>query len=273
MSNIPAVMTTLSSILSKPLNVSAKYTKAVESRPEDTEKLCKVCGELGIRVLSVTVATHVDARHWSLLSDGFRFSATVDCPVFYFNNIKGIYFTNEEVKTRFGPKEKGPPRPICYCLQVTEERIAEEILKKNCCYSLQDIVSYTKAGTGKWCLTTNPSGKCCRDYLPEVVDRYLAKVGRKPLRQELQGIKERLEAKEPAQEIVLSVKGMTCESCAVSVRSMLEQVGGKNVTVSLERGEARLQTPTSISPDEVAKAVEDLGYRAIVAKKTRVSEM
>ncbi len=263
-------MVTLRTITDQTLNVSPKYLRAVESTPADAEKLCKSCGEPGLRVLSVTVATHVDARFWPVLGEIFRFSATPECPVIYFNNQKEIYFLRDEVKTRFGLKEKDPPRPICYCLQVTEERIAEEILEKNCCYSLQDIVSYTKGGTGKWCLTTNPSGKCCRDYLPQVVEKYLAKAERKPLRQELEGIKDHLEAKEPAQEITLSVKGMTCESCAVSVRSMLEQIGAKNVTVSLGKGEARLQAPTSVSPDEISKAVEDLGYRVSVAKKTRL---
>ncbi|MBI4257420.1 MAG: hypothetical protein HY619_00550, partial [Thaumarchaeota archaeon] len=225
-------MNTVRSMSGKTLNVSPEYLRAAETAPADAEKLCKVCGDPGVRVLSVTVATHVDAQHWGILSEGFRFSATADCPVIYFNNSKDIYFLRKEVKTRYGLKEKEPPRPICYCLQVTEERIAEEILQKQCCYSLQDIVSYTKAGTGKWCLTTNPSGKCCRDYLPQVVDKYLAKVGRKPLREELQEIKERLQAKDPLQEVVLSIKGMTCESCGVSVKSMLEQIGARNVTVS-----------------------------------------
>lgn len=263
-------MVTLKTITGQTLNVSPKYLQAVESTPADAEKLCKSCGEPGLRVLSVTVATHVDARSWQVLGEVFRFSATPECPVIYFNNQKEIYFLRDEVKTRFGLKEKEPPRPICYCLQVTEERIADEILQKDCCFSLQDIVSYTKAGTGKWCLTTNPSGKCCRDYLPQVVDKYLGMVGRKPVRQELQEIKERLQAKDPVQEIVLGVKGMTCESCAVSVRSMLEQIGAKNVAVSLEKGEARLQAPTSVSPDEVAKVVDDLGYMASVIKKRRL---
>lgn len=263
-------MTIIKTITGKTLNVSPRFSEAAQATPTDAEKLCKVCGEPGIRVLQVTVATHVDASHWTALSEGFRFSTTPDCPVIYFNNSKNAYFTKEEVKTKFGLKEKDPPRPICYCLQVTEEMIADEILNKQCCYSLQDIVSYTKAGTGKWCLTTNPSGKCCRDYLPQVVDRYLAKVGRKPVSQELEELKQRLEAKDPLQEVVLSIKGMTCESCTVSVRSMLEQIGARNVNVSLAKGEAILQAPTSVSPDEIAKSVEDLGYKVLVAKKSRL---
>lgn len=263
-------MTTIKTITGKTLSISTKYLRAVESKPADAEKLCKICGEPGLRVLTVTIATHVDAHHWPLLSEGFRFSATADCPVIYFNNSKDIYFAKEEVKTRYGLKEKDPPRPICYCLQVTEEMIAEEILERQCCYSLQDIVSYTKAGTGRWCLTTNPSGKCCRDYLPQVVDKYLAMVGRKPVKQELEEIKQQLQVKDPTQEIVLSIKGMTCESCTVSVRSMLEQIGATNIAVSLEQGEARLQAPTSISPDELAKSIEDLGYSTSVAKKSRL---
>lgn len=87
----------------------------------------------------------------------------------------------------FGPKEKEGLRPICYYLGVLEEHIRYEVLKKGCCDSLEDIVEFTKAGTGKWWLTTNPSGKCCRDYLPGVVGRYLSMKVACQARQKLSG--------------------------------------------------------------------------------------
>jgi copper chaperone CopZ len=257
------------SVTGQELVVSPAYRDAATA-PEEAERLCIGCGKKGKKVLKVTAATHVDPVYWDLLNDGFWFSPTSDCDVFYYNNRDGVYFLKDEVKTRYGLKEREPPRPICYCLQVTEEQIEEEILQRGCCYSLEDIVEYTKAGTGKWCLTTNPSGKCCREYLLEVVDRYLEKAGRKPVRKDLARVKEQLQAGGPQAEISLEVGGMTCESCATAIKSTLEELGAKEVRVSVKAGEAHLRAPASVPPDEVAKAVQDLGYRARVKAVTRL---
>jgi len=263
-------MAEMTSVSGAELKVAAKYIEAVKTNPSLEQKLCKVCGNEGLRVLPVTMATHLDAEYWDSLGDGFRFSFTPDCPVIYYNNKKGSYFVKQEVKTRFGLKEEDAPRPICYCLQVTEEQIAKEILEKGCCYSLQDIVSYTKAGTGKWCLTTNPSGKCCRDYLTGVVDKYLDKIGKKPVRKDLEAIKRGLETEGPLQELTLDIKGMTCESCTLSVKAMLEKIGGKDVEVSLQKSQANVKVPTAIPADEVAAAVEDLGYAVSIKEAKRL---
>ncbi len=99
-------MVNLKTIMDQTLNVSPKYLRAIESAPADAEKLCKSCGEPGLRVFSVKVATHVDARFCPVLGEIFRFSATPECPVIYFNNQKETYFLRDEVKTRFGLKEK-----------------------------------------------------------------------------------------------------------------------------------------------------------------------
>lgn len=258
-------------MLGSKLEISPKYLEVAKKSLEEVNKLCKVCGEPGLRVLPVTMATHIGAEYWRYLYDGFRFSPTPECPVIYYNNRTDTYFLKDEVKTRFGLKEKEPPRPLCYCLQVTEEQIADEILNKKCCFSLKDIVAYSKAGTGKWCLTTNPSGKCCRDYLGPVVDRYLEMAGAKAVQRELKMVKQHLTGEEPLKRVVLSVKGMACESCATSVSSILEKMGGMNVKVSMEKGRAELKAPTSIPDDELVAAVEDLGYNASVEEVERLA--
>lgn len=258
------------SVTGRPVEVSEAYRDAVQAAPGGAEEICIGCGLPGKKILKVTAATHVDPHYWDFLNEAFWFSPTPECPVFYYSNRDGIYFLKDEVKTRYGLKERDPPRPICYCLQVTEEDIEEEIEDRGCCYSLEDIVEYTKAGTGKWCLTTNPSGKCCREYLPEVVDRYLEKAGKRPVREDLQRVKKLLMAEGPQAEIVLEVEGMTCESCAIAVRSALEALGAKEVDVSQKKGEARLKAPTATPPDEVARAIQDLGYRARVKTVSRL---
>jgi copper chaperone CopZ len=231
------------------------------------DKLCKVCGKAGRRVLPVTMATHLDAERWALINEAYFFCFTPTCPIIYYNNRDDRYFSKHDVKTKFGPKEGSPPRPICYCLQVTEERIEEEILGKGCCYSLEDIEAYTRAGTGKWCLTTNPSGKCCREYLPQVVEKYLALAKGRPVERQLRKVSALLE--EPYQLVELSVSGMTCESCAVAVKSSIEQLGGRDVRVSLAGARAEASIPISLKPEEVAERVSEMGYDAKVVRVTR----
>lgn len=258
-------MEQLRSVGGAEIGIHEEYLRAAERHPRLADRLCKACGKPGVRVLPVTIATHVDARYWHLLSDGpFFFSLTPDCAVTYFNNRTGIYFLKNEIKTRFGPKEKDPPRPICYCLQVTEERIADEILRKRCCDSLQDIEAYTRAGTGKWCLTTNPSGKCCREYLPEVVEKYLA-LAKDEVVEELKKLQFRIEEEE-RRIIELEVRGMTCEGCVAAVKSIIENMGGIDVSVSLRDGEATAAIPASLTPEEVARAISDSGYEAYVKR-------
>lgn len=238
---------------------------------KDVEKYCKVCGNRGVRVLQVTVTTHVRPEHWNLLSEGFWFCETTDCPIIYFNNRTETYFAKDEIKTRFGPKETADPRPLCYCLGILEEHIRYEILRKGCCDSLQDIVEYTKAGTGKWCLTTNPSGKCCREYLKGVVDKYLAMKEAKLVQPKLKAIKTSVEhVEQPAKKLTLKIEGMTCESCAVAVASALEKTGGSNVRVSFKDGVAELAAGGEFQPDDAVKAVVDLGYEAKVLKVDRM---
>lgn len=262
-------MEPLVTITGRKLEISPKYVEIASSDPLKAEGLCKVCGDSGVRVLQVTMATHIDAEYWKHLSDGYRFCFSSDCPVIYFNNRLDKYFVKDEMKTRFGPKEKEPPRPLCYCLQVTEEQIIEEIVEKRCCFSLQDIIAYTKAGTGKWCFITNPSGRCCKEYLPGIVENYLKMVGMEALKRNLESVKLELTKEEPMREVSLSVRGMTCESCATHVKTILEKSGAKNVKVSLTVGKAELRAPISIPVDELANLVEESGYKATVLKVER----
>ncbi len=62
---------------------------------------------------------------------------------------------------------------------------------------------------------------------------------------------------------------MTCEGCAVSVKSIIENMGGGKVVVSLSDGEATASISASLTPDEVAKALSDSGYEAYVKKNGR----
>ncbi len=250
----------------EPTSVTGRPLRLLSGTGVDPRS-CPLCGEKGDRVLKVTVATHVPERFWPLLSEGFYFCKNPSCEMFYFNNVHKTYFLKDEVKTRFGLKERDPPRPICYCLQVTEEMIEEEILRKGCCDSLEDIVAFTRAGTGKWCLTTNPSGKCCKEYLPQVVNRYLEMVRGTKAESAVASVAEQL--REPMLEVEMRVEGMTCEGCEQAVRAAIEALGGSPLSVSYKEGRAVARIPADVTLDELLAALDSMGYRAKIENVDR----
>ncbi len=155
-----------------PLELAANWLAA--GKPQD---VCPVSATGGQKVKQVTLGNHLRPDHWRWVwEDGFYFCSAPACPVVYFHNGQRVYFTQDDVRTRVGIKAGSSPVPVCYCMNVTEERIIEEIQVKRCCTSLEDIKNYTRARTGKLCHVTNPSGKCCGKHLTAVVERALAAV-------------------------------------------------------------------------------------------------
>jgi hypothetical protein len=228
----------------------------------DPTKACPVCGLRGRRVVALTVTAHLRPEYWSALGDGFWFCWTRECPIFYYDNARRIYVSKDprEVRSRFGLKELGAPRPICYCLGVNAERIFEEVETKGCCDSLEDVERYTRAGTGKWCVTTNPSGVCCRAYLKELVAESLTRasaVARPPVEQ----VAERLRADEvPGVPVELEVGGMDCEACGVAVAGLIEHAGGRQVRVSVPDGRAHLEWARGSDLPKLLRELTEAGY-------------
>ncbi len=228
----------------------------------DPVKACPVCGHRGRRVIALTVTPHLRPEYWAALGDGFWFCWTRECPIFYYDNTRQVYVSKDprEVRSRFGLKEHEAPRPICYCLGVNAERIFDEVENKGCCDSLEDVERYTRAGTGKWCVTTNPSGVCCRAYLKELVAESLARssvASRRPVEE----VAERLRADEaPGTLVELKVGGMDCEACGVAVAGLIEHSGGRQVRVSVPAGRAHLELAKESDLPGLLRELTDAGY-------------
>jgi copper chaperone CopZ/bacterioferritin-associated ferredoxin len=251
----------------KEVPVSQEFINLPES---DREKYCAACGKKGTKIFPTTMRNHVQTRYWQFVDDSFRFSDNPDCNVYYFSNRNGLYFMQNEVKTVYGRKVTEGDRPLCYCIGVTERDIEEEVLKKECCDSLEDVEAYTKAGTGKWCFITNPSGKCCREYLPEVVSRYLALVRKPRVRKMLQDVADQLKGVEvDMRPVEFSISSMTCESCTIAVANAIESAGGSRVKVSLREGRASAFVPKTVLSDDIARVVTDAGYETSVLTTPR----
>ena len=253
--------TTVPSITRTVSGLAIQRNKTYEP-PSEPAKACPVCGRRGRRVIAMTVTAHLRPEFWGVLGDGFWFCWTRECPIFYYDNVRAVYVSKDprEVRSRFGLKEKEAPRPICYCLGVGCERIFEEVEVKGCCDTLEDVERYTRAGTGKWCVTTNPAGVCCRVYLKEVVAEcrdHASGAARTPV----EAVRNRLQdAEAPGTRVELKVGGMDCESCGVAVTGLLEHLGGRRVRVSVVDGRAQLELPRGANLVKVLEELSDAGY-------------
>lgn len=257
----------LKSVLGKPVRVSESFAQLVSSKA-DVKPLCPACGLKGFTVMKVTVSNHVDPAFWRLLgSEWFWFCPNPACDVVYYNNELGLYFLKEEVRSRVFHKERDPGRPVCYCLSVTEEMIREEIFVKRCCDSLESIQRFTGAGTGRWCPITNPSGKCCKEYLAGLVDSLVREASGEGLRPRLEEIGRsfRLEIPSKPQEggAIVLVEGMSCEGCAVAVRAALENSGASVKAVDWRSGLVEISRLGGLKAEDVKSIIEGIGYRVV----------
>lgn len=137
---------------------------------------CPECGRTGHEVEKITVANHVKETCWPLGDREFFICETPGCEVIYFSSDLSRIFRRSDVKTRVTFKEKDPPRPLCYCKQVTEEDVLRAI--ESGASTLEDVKRMTGIGGGGYCKITNPGGRCCsRNYKP-FIEEALKRAGK-----------------------------------------------------------------------------------------------
>ncbi len=117
-----------------------------------------------MEVEKITVSNHTREECWPLGDDKYSFCDTRNCEVIYFT-ASGRTLKRADVKTRVTFKEKDPPRPLCYCKQVTEEDVVKAIDQG--AKTFEEVRQATGIGGGGQCKITNPAGRCCsRNYKP-----------------------------------------------------------------------------------------------------------
>ncbi len=131
-----------------------------------------ICGTEGWKVKKITAGNHLNPEYWHLLSDDLHFCPNPDCDVVYFD--ERVTMTVKEVKTKVFFKEKGSPKPLCYCKQVTEEDVVEAIKKG--ARSVKEVEEITGIGNGGHCIVTNPSGRCCRPFYVKFIEGLLERI-------------------------------------------------------------------------------------------------
>lgn len=139
--------------------------------------VCPKCGKEGQKVENVTVKSLVDETLAAEVGEENYFLCTTpNCDVVYYNNDAGKTFFKKDVKVRVWFKETEDPIPVCYCANVTEKQIREEIVVKKRAKDLKDIKQYTGAMTGGRCKYTNPAGKCCGPVVNAAIKKALAEL-------------------------------------------------------------------------------------------------
>ncbi len=137
-------------------------------------ELCPKCGQAGQKVENITVKSLVAENLIPEIGDEDYFLCTTpQCDVVYYNNDIGKTFCKSNLKIRVGFKETEDPIPVCYCANVTEKQIRDEIVIKKRAKNMQEIKQYTGAMTGGRCKYTNPSGKCCGAAVNAVIQKAL----------------------------------------------------------------------------------------------------
>jgi Cu+-exporting ATPase len=71
---------------------------------------------------------------------------------------------------------------------------------------------------------------------------------------------------ENAQQVELSIGGMTCASCATRIERKLNKLDGVTATVNFATEKAKVSFPIELSTPDLIKVVEDTGYAATLPK-------
>lgn len=59
------------------------------------------------------------------------------------------------------------------------------------------------------------------------------------------------------------IEGMSCGHCVKHVTEAIEEIGGKDINVSLEKKFAEFEIADEITDDSIKAAVEDAGYDVV----------
>ncbi|WP_447973867.1 putative iron-sulfur cluster-binding metallochaperone [Nitrospira sp. Kam-Ns4a] len=130
-------------------------------RPEPKEpKRCNSCMQPGKPVTHETVAALIKPEfHDTVKGRAYAFCDTPTCPVVYYT-ADGLQVLKTQLRVRVGAKETEDPIPVCYCFNVTERMIREEIKRTGRSTAASRIRAEVKAGNCR-CEVENPSGRCC----------------------------------------------------------------------------------------------------------------
>lgn len=137
-------------------------------------EICLHCGKEASKVEQITVKHIIKGEHLNKIKDTqYYFCEAPNCEVVYFSNDTGQYFTKRDVRVRVGLKESENPIQICYCFDLTEQMVRDELLAKGDTTIPHVITTEIRSGNCA-CEVKNPSGRCCLGEVNKIVKRLQA---------------------------------------------------------------------------------------------------
>lgn len=129
-------------------------------REQNQPGFCLSCHQWGKPVAHVTVEALIKPEFRDTVNGrAYAFCETPTCPVVYYT-ADGCHVLKPQLRVRVGLKETDDPIPVCYCFNVTEGMIHEEVVRTGRSTASTRIRAEVKAGNCR-CEVENPSGRCC----------------------------------------------------------------------------------------------------------------
>lgn len=135
--------------------------RTLQTRPVQLQaEGCHSCNQRGKPVARETVEALIKAEVRDTVNGrAYTFCDTPTCPVVYYA-ADGSQVLKTQLRVRVGVKETEDPIPVCYCFNVTERKIREEIEQTGRSTASARIRAEVKAENCR-CEMENPSGRCC----------------------------------------------------------------------------------------------------------------
>ena len=131
----------------------------VSQNPLKATANCTACGVGGSELGEITLQALLRPAALARRSEAqHRFCATPSCPVVYFG--KEEKFTRDDIIVPVFQKETGPGRPVCYCFDLSESDIREEVARTGRSGATGRIKALIQADRCA-CELRNPQGSCC----------------------------------------------------------------------------------------------------------------
>ncbi|MCW8884045.1 MAG: hypothetical protein OQK12_02170 [Motiliproteus sp.] len=128
--------------------------------------MCPSCQARSKSVGLMTLLHQVKAPLNRSLSDkAYFFCAQVDCDTVYFS-LDGLRLNREQVREPVGQKSEDPERTLCYCFDISDAMVSDEIRLTGTSSSKAFVVEQTKIKNCA-CDIRNPSGRCCLKEFPK----------------------------------------------------------------------------------------------------------
>lgn len=145
--------------------------KADTETGKENEPLCPTNRAKGREVPMTAVASLIkwEVEASRLVDPKYFLCPDPSCETLYFGS-GGAVVSKHDLRVRVGFKETEGPITWCYCFDVTEEKIRQEILETGKSASRDHIVAEVKAGRCA-CHVKNPTGGCCLGDITKAIKR------------------------------------------------------------------------------------------------------